>query len=102
MNTLLELSEKLDKLNDQYAKLYPAFYMAELKYTNKKAELLMGAMGLGSQPLRDAEVELAMVQTPEYEEYNKLYPELHVLNKQIMIAIQMSKNISNSNWSESR
>lgn len=100
--TLINLSDKLMELSDKYSQVYPAFYMAELKYTQKRAELLMGVTGLGSQPLRDAQVELTLKETPEYEEYNKLLPEITMINKQISILSQISRNISNSNWSETK
>lgn len=99
---LIDLSDRLMDLQDKYAKVYPKFYIAELKYIQKKAELLMGATGLGSQPLRDAQVELTLKESQEYEDYHKLLPEITMINKQIQIVSQISRNITNSNWSETK
>lgn len=93
--SLDEVTQRLEDLIEKQAELYPKFYMAELNYIHKKAELLMNptVTGLGSQPVRDAECERQMSITTEYEEYHKLYPEMHVVDIQIRVYLQISRNL---------
>ena len=88
---LQEIEDKLIKLSENYGGLLPAFHKAELVYTLKRAEIMMSQSitGLASQAMRDAECERLMSETKEWEEYNKLWPEMNVLNTQIRIWTQL-------------
>lgn len=104
MLTLTSLSNKLVELSDKYAEMMPRFNMIELQYVSKKAATLMSQeiMGLGSQPLRDAECERMMSLTQEYLDYHSMKPEMDVINMQIKIFMQLSRNLSNIQWEGAR
>lgn len=104
MKSINLISDKLFELNDVYADIYPKFYLAELNYMNRKAKVLMSQeiVGLGSQPLRDAECQRLMSLTEEYEEYHKLLPEINIINMQIKIYMQLSRNVNNMAWQETQ
>jgi len=97
---LSKISLKLEELASQYAEVYPKFTVVEANYINKKAQVMLVQQGLASQVLRDAAVETEMSQTPEYVEYMKLLPEIQVINTQIRIYTQLSKNIISASWGE--
>ena len=101
--TLIKISDKLMELNDKYARVYPRFYLAELKYVSVRSRLMQQEYpNFGSQPSRDAAVQKILELTPEYEEYHKLAPEYNTLNTQIRIFMQLSKNIVASQWGENQ
>ena len=87
------IEDKLLKLSDQYAEVYPKFVLAERAYTLKYAEVMMeqDVLALASQPLRDKMAEKLISETSEYVEYFKIMPEFMVINKQIMIWTKLAQ-----------
>lgn len=100
-NILYKINDKLYKLMEDFNQLYPQFYLAELAYTQKKAELMLGTVGLGTQQLRDSEVLKMLSQTKEYKQYHKLYPEYQVIQTQLAVYKQISRNLSTASWAVS-
>lgn len=98
--TISNISLKLEDLATKYAEVYPKFTIVESAFVNRKARLMLDQQGLASQILRDAAVELAITDTKEYEDYMKLLPEIQVINTQIRIYNQISKNIISASWGE--
>ncbi len=97
--TLINISDKLIELTDKQNELYPKFYMAELKFNSIKAKIMLQQYPLfGSQPSRDAAVQELLEQTPEYEEYHKLFPEVNTIEINIRIYMQLSKNLVSQSW----
>lgn len=103
MLSLTNISNKLIQLTEKYAEVLPQFHLAELNYTNTKAKVLMSqeVMGLASQPLREAEAERIMSLTKEYEVYQSLLPEKQILDMQLRVYQQLSKNLIAVGWGES-
>lgn len=97
---LKSVSKKLEELAMAYAEVNPKFTMAESAYLIKKANLMMSNQGFASQPLRDSAVEGEMALTKEYEEYMKLLPEIQIINTQIKIYSQISRNMVSIGWNE--
>lgn len=97
---LSKISQRLADLALKYAEVYPKFTLAENNYINKKAQIMLAQQGLASQPLRDSAVDVEIAQTPEYEEYMTLLPEIQVINTQIRIYNQISKNMISASWGE--
>lgn len=100
--SLKEVANRLMDLSEKFGQLVPEFYVAELEYVNKRADTMLSqqVMGLGSQPLREAECEKIMNQTKEYETYHKLKPEIDVVNKQLWIYMELSKLIRASQFEQ--
>lgn len=93
--SLNKINDRLLELNDKYTEVYPKFYLAELKYISVKSKLMQQEYAkYSSQPTRDAVVEAMLELTPEYEEYHKLYPEHQLLELQIRVFMQLSKNLN--------
>ena len=90
-----KVSDKLLELSEKYGELLPKFHEEELKYISLKAKYMREQYpNFGSQPTRDAAVQELLEQTPEYVEYNRLLPEMKVLEMQIRIYLQISKNLN--------
>lgn len=98
------IEDKLIELIVRYADLQPEFYKVELEYIQKRAEKLMSAevSGLGNQGMREAECDRLMAETPEYEKYHKLKPEIDVLNRQYWMYMELSKLIRSNSREEVR
>lgn len=97
--TLTEISNKLTELGEEYTRIYKEAYLAEVAYTKKKAELMQEVYGhFSAQPARDAAVESALSITEEYKKYHDLMPEKNMLEVQMKIYMQLSRNIVASQW----
>lgn len=98
--SLINISDKLMTLADDYTRIQPQFYLAELNYINTKAKLLMSQniVGLASQSLRDAETDRLLALSPEYETYHKLKPEIDVINRLTWIYTELAKNTRAASW----
>lgn len=98
---LIDISNKIAELTEKFATLYPKFYSAERAYMIKYNKILLESAGqYASQPLREAATQERMVMEPEYETFHALQAEVTVIRQQLRSLEQISKNISNSNWSE--
>src|SRR3990167_560206 len=97
---LKDISKKLEQLANDYARVLPEFTVSEANFINKKAKTMLIQQGLASQQLRDAAVNEEIIQTEEYQEYMKLLPEIQIINTQIRIYSQLSKNINSMAWGE--
>lgn len=98
--TLTKISDKLYQLSEDYAEKHPSFYASELRYTQKRAQIMLGQsiQGLGTQALREAECDRMMSETEEYLDYHTRKPEMDVISRQTWIFTELAKNIRASQW----
>ena len=98
---LIDISKKIAEYTEKFAELYPKFYLAERAYISKYNKILLECSSqYASQPLRESAAQERMAMEPEYETFHSLQPEITILRQQLRSLEQISKNISNSNWSE--
>lgn len=98
---LIDISNKIAELTEEFSELYPKYYIAEKAYMNKYHKILLESSNqYPSQPLRESATQERMIMEPEYEEYHTILPKVTVIRQQLRSLEQISKNISNSNWSE--
>lgn len=98
---LIDISNKIAELTEEFSTLYPQYYSKERAYMSKYNKILMEqSPHYASQPLREAATQEMMMMEPEYEDYHTILPKITVIRQQLRSLEQISKNISNSNWSE--
>ena len=99
-----EIADKIIEFQNKYNQLYPQYYIAGLVFDKAKAKILMSqeVVGLGSQPLREAEASRILSQTKEYEQYHKIYPEYHLCKVSLDTYKLLGRMRQAIQWEETR
>lgn len=101
--SLTKINEILFSLDDKYAILYPKFVLVELKYLEKfDKHLLTANSQYGTQQLRESATRELMRQEPEFDEYHTLLAECKIIETRLRNLQQISRNLINQNWSETK
>ena len=97
---LQTISLKLADLAEQYAEAREKFDKAEDERAYATAQFMLGAQGLASQPLRQAQVDMQLHDMEGNDEYIELRSKVEVTRQLIFIYTQISKNMVSASWGE--
>ena len=90
---LKTISNDLMKADEELATKLIALLPLEKKYTTRYNTLLVGAQGLASQPLREAEVQEQLKQEGIYDEYHEAKLQVKLAYSRRDTLMEISRNI---------